>query len=325
MSFASDIHFLSGFEFLDSPFFSTSRLLHSLTSKALSTFPPNKLNAMNVVLGTTRVGSLVRRVRTHHPLSKRRKTCRSADLNLNLNLNLNNEDVCCVASKRLNRRRGRRDRRSGRTNATDSSSSSSEISAADGNGTSSKQEKSARTNMGKMGALLQKCGWFGFWGQFSLITVSAVMTVFSVIFTKPSSVAAKFSLYLVLVGVAAGFFSTYWTFGYVQLSKKIRRSMKNLANAPKKSGVDRNLSIGITGNIVGLGTTLLGMQAVVGFLVAKTLANATANPFLSGGAGSWNPVLALDVFLVQAATNCLLSHFMSMCMNMWLQKKLKAV
>jgi hypothetical protein len=37
----------------------------------------------------------------------------------------------------------------------------------------------------------------------------------------------------------------------------------------------------------------------VGLLVAKTLTNATANPFLSGGSGAYNPVLALDVFLVQ--------------------------
>lgn len=37
----------------------------------------------------------------------------------------------------------------------------------------------------------------------------------------------------------------------------------------------------------------------MGLLVAKTLTNATANPFLSGGTGAYNPVLALDVFLVQ--------------------------
>ncbi len=42
-------------------------------------------------------------------------------------------------------------------------------------------------------------------------------------------------------------------------------------------------------------------QATVGLLVAKTLTNATANPFLSGGSGAYNPVLALDVFLVQAS------------------------
>jgi hypothetical protein len=51
-------------------------------------------------------------------------------------------------------------------------------------------------------------------------------------------------------------------------------------------------------------------QATVGLLVAKTLTNATANPFLSGGSGAYNPVLALDVFLVQVrllTLCCLLS------------------
>ena len=51
-------------------------------------------------------------------------------------------------------------------------------------------------------------------------------------------------------------------------------------------------------NLAGIASTLLGLQATVGLLVAKTLTNATANPFLSGGSGSYNPVLALDVFLV---------------------------
>ncbi|KAK9863885.1 hypothetical protein WJX84_001120, partial [Apatococcus fuscideae] len=58
--------------------------------------------------------------------------------------------------------------------------------------------------------------------------------------------------------------------------------------------------------------------ATVGLLVAKTLTNATANPFLSGGAGSYNPVLALDVFLVQASTNTLLAHFVSLLCSLWL-------
>lgn len=46
------------------------------------------------------------------------------------------------------------------------------------------------------------------------------------------------------------------------------------------------------------------VQATVGLLVAKTLTNATANPFLAGGAGAYNPVLALDVFLVQVICLC---------------------
>ena len=55
-------------------------------------------------------------------------------------------------------------------------------------------------------------------------------------------------------------------------------------------------------NLIGMGSTLLGLQATVGLLVAKTLTNATANPYLSGGVNSYNPVLALDVFLVQVTS-----------------------
>ena len=62
-------------------------------------------------------------------------------------------------------------------------------------------------------------------------------------------------------------------------------------------------------NVLWCGSTVLGLQATVGLLVAKTLTNATANPFLAAGSGSWSPVLALDVFLVQACTNTVMSHF----------------
>ena len=53
----------------------------------------------------------------------------------------------------------------------------------------------------------------------------------------------------------------------------------------------------------------------MGLLVAKTLTNATANPFLAGGAGSYNPVLALDVFLVQVCSIavCSICHILSTC------------
>lgn len=71
-------------------------------------------------------------------------------------------------------------------------------------------------------------------------------------------------------------------------------------------------------NVLGLGSTLLGIQALVGVLVAKTLSNASANPFIATAAGVYNPVLALDVFLVQAATNMLLGHFLSLVCSLWL-------
>lgn len=191
--------------------------------------------------------------------------------------------------------------------------------------TSAPPDAVARTNLTNMGGAFRRIGWACFWVQFSLTIIAAVMTTFAILFQRPQNLASSFSFSMVLAGVVCGFFSTYWAFGYIQLSKQMRRSVKDLAKAPQKASVLRTVSVGLSSNVIGIATTLLGLQAVVGFLVAKTLANATANPFLAGGAGSYSPVLALDVFLVQAATNCLLSHFISMCVNMYLQRRLRSV
>ena len=69
----------------------------------------------------------------------------------------------------------------------------------------------------------------------------------------------------------------------------------------KKQSVLDMITKGVSINVIGLGSTLLGIQALVGVLVAKTLSNATANPFIASAAGVYNPVLALDVFLVQVS------------------------
>jgi len=115
------------------------------------------------------------------------------------------------------------------------------------------------------------------------------------------------SLWLTLFGVVAGFLSTFWSFGYTRLSRRLYRYLStgpdDNSKHVKKADVLNTLMRGSWINVLGLGSTLLGLQATVGLLVAKTLTNATANPFLAGGAGSYNPVLALDVFLVQVCTS----------------------
>jgi len=68
--------------------------------------------------------------------------------------------------------------------------------------------------------------------------------------------------------------------------------------APPRSDVVKSLQNGIALNLLGMGAAILGMQATVGFLVAKAL-TTSANPYYQGIAPGSSPVLALDVFLVQ--------------------------
>lgn len=113
------------------------------------------------------------------------------------------------------------------------------------------------------------------------------------------------TLYLTLFGIAASFLSTFWAYGLTRLSRQLRiyaqRGPQGAGGRIKKADVRSRLWRSSGVNLAGIASTLLGLQATVGLLVAKTLTNATANPFLSGGSGSYNPVLALDVFLVQVS------------------------
>uniref|UniRef100_A0A0A9DE56 Uncharacterized protein n=1 Tax=Arundo donax TaxID=35708 RepID=A0A0A9DE56_ARUDO len=55
-----------------------------------------------------------------------------------------------------------------------------------------------------------------------------------------------------------------------------------------------------------MGAAVLGMQATVGALVAKALTTSSV-PYYQGIPPGQSPVLALDIFLVQASANTILA------------------
>ena len=85
----------------------------------------------------------------------------------------------------------------------------------------------------------------------------------------------------------------------------------------------RSLKINIYLNCLGMLVTVLGAEQIVGVLVAKILSTQGLSPFAVQGAaagsfGATQTVQALDIFVVQANTNTLLSHLLSLCSCLWL-------
>ncbi|CAG7860646.1 unnamed protein product [Brassica rapa] len=159
----------------------------------------------------------------------------------------------------------------------------------------------------KTSRYFKRLGSVGFWGQLVATLVAAVILSFSVAVTgKPTSPA---TFYATASGIAAAFVSVFWSFGYIRLSERLRRTAADPAKAPPRADVVKGLRSGIMVNLVGMGAALLGMQATVGFLVAKAL-TTSASPFYQGVSQGYSPVLALDVFL--ASANTLLSHFLGL-------------
>lgn len=158
----------------------------------------------------------------------------------------------------------------------------------------------------KTARYFKNLGTFGFWSQLVCTIVSAGILSFSTVVT--GKVTAPFTFYATAAGIAAAFISVFWSFGYIRLSERLRRTAKEPDKAPPRADVVKSLKNGIVLNILGMGATVLGMQATVGALVAKALTTSSV-PYYQA---SQSPVLALDVFLVQASANTILSHFLGL-------------
>ena len=119
------------------------------------------------------------------------------------------------------------------------------------------------------------------------------------------------ALSLASLGAAAA--SWLWTWRYVRLSRSLARAPLSPSDAGAKAlGA---LGAGVFVNIAGLGLGMLGAEAIVGTLAAKALTQGTA--LIVGAAAA--PIQPLDILVVQANTNALAAHFVSLCVGMRLQ------
>ncbi|KAK6805648.1 hypothetical protein RDI58_003433 [Solanum bulbocastanum] len=158
----------------------------------------------------------------------------------------------------------------------------------------------------------KRLGTLGFWGQLVCTLVAAVILSFSTAIT--GRITSPFTFYSTAGGIAAAFISVFWSFGYLRLSEKLQKTANDPSKAPPRADVVKSLQNGIVVNLLGMGAAVLGMQATVGILVAKALTTST-NPYQTLTPGS-SPVLALDVFLVQASANTIVSHFLGLVFSL---------
>ncbi|MBW4467299.1 MAG: DUF3611 family protein [Pegethrix bostrychoides GSE-TBD4-15B] len=168
-------------------------------------------------------------------------------------------------------------------------------------------------------------GWLSFWIQIVLAVVSAIVLLFAAgsfgasstvpVQTIPGVPQAQVpsgsfnpgtgaGLFLAVLGLLVLFVGAYWAYRYTRIARKLR----NAADRPKRGDVLRILYIGLGINLVGMLLTILGAQAIVGSLVAKSFAQGVG--IFSGNFQRFiNP---LDIFVVQANTNTIMAHFIGL-------------
>jgi len=131
-------------------------------------------------------------------------------------------------------------------------------------------------------------------------------------------VASKF--FLPGLGIITSSISIVWTWGQRRLSRRfLRRS--NTSRVEAANLLRRVIKVGVSLNLVGLLTSILGSQYIVGTLVAKSMTSFSVGGVSAAAGGVVAQTLQpLDVLVVQASTNILSSHFVSLACLLWLSR-----
>ncbi len=100
------------------------------------------------------------------------------------------------------------------------------------------------------------------------------------------------STWLAVTGVAFGLVSTFFSWTYRQAATALRNFVGNV----EPRDVVKRLELGAQLNLLGMGASILALQAEVGSLLTKTLTSSAANPY---AARATQAPVAFDVFTVQ--------------------------
>jgi len=126
-------------------------------------------------------------------------------------------------------------------------------------------------------------------------------------------------IFLAGVGLALSFVNIAWTTTYSSSATKISAALDN-GKEVKLSGLSASVKVCIIVALSGMFITLLGAEQIVGTLVAKSVSGSLM--YAQGAAiaaqASNMQLQALDIFVVQANTNTLLSHLASLVCSLFI-------
>eukprot|EP00793_Prasinoderma_coloniale_P006170 PRCOL_00004645-RA len=172
-------------------------------------------------------------------------------------------------------------------------------------------------------ATLRSSGWIAFWAQLVCSVVSTVILLFSLAFEKVS-LPGQLGLGLTVAGVGMAFLSTFAAYSLMLLGRALGRAAESGGEGAASKGqvVGRLVKMCYV-NVIGMGATVAGAEAVIGLLVGKSLTSATTALF-QNGMYNYQPVLPLDIFLVQASINTIVAHFVGLVSSLYLLQKITA-
>ncbi len=185
------------------------------------------------------------------------------------------------------------------------------------------ESKSPSSQLQEIAQNFRFTGWISFWAQLVLGVIAAVVLGFASfsrdVATNQKGVGTGVGIFFAVIAVIALGASLFWAFRYTRISRQLQSSNPN--NRPRKADTIQLLQLGMSINLVGLLLSLLGAQAIVGALLAKSL----TLPQTGLGVYQIDPsrtIRTLDILVVQANTNTVAAHFAGLVGSLWLLNRI---
>ena len=170
---------------------------------------------------------------------------------------------------------------------------------------------------------VNRSSWISWWIQIVLSVISFVILSFANAVRNGSGAQVVSSgFFLSAIGVFFSFINCFTTWNFTRLCRRVYQN-----KVPRDSVVSlfrkfAKISVGVS--LFGMFITLLGAEQIVGTLAAKVLSAQSLFVSSPGVLSQPSSLQALDIFLVQANTNCLVSHFSPLAFYLWLQTRFPA-
>lgn len=163
-------------------------------------------------------------------------------------------------------------------------------------------------------------GWILFIAQLVLAIISIVILLTASVSrgaaAEPNSQGTGFGIFFAIAGLVALGISIYWGWRYIGLAKKLQST--NPSVRPRKADTLKLLNIGLIVSLVGMFLTILGAEAIVGSILARSFSQPTGLTVYDAS----RFVRPLDLLIVQANTNAIFAHFVGISANLWLLNRI---
>lgn len=164
---------------------------------------------------------------------------------------------------------------------------------------------------------LSRFSWLSWWSQSILTVISSITLIFARNVVRASS-SSKGGDGLLLAGTAIifSFISIFWTWATARLGKRLtNRQASRILSA---NLIRRAIKVGVTCNLVGIATAILGAGQIVGSLAIKALSQQGV--VAAAERATVQTLQPLDILIVQGNLNTILSHFSSLSALLFLTR-----